>query len=396
MVQILRATHGYMRKSVAICTLAVSFLMVMLIIPPVARTHDQHLVSDKNFVFSSAFNHLDILQFLQEQKSGLAQIRLPFNGIDQSIADIIVFYAHYYSINPKILLTFIELQSGLVTNSHVPDIDTVNQAIGYPGQQDFAAQIDKLAQELVNTYYAHKNSANASTDNSATFAIRQVLNTLTNQSTNDIKVEENRFAQIFSTFFGNSSTNNLTRPVSVPPPPALFLPWQSGVTWYFTGGPHSFNGSGSRPWSSLDFAPGPADQSGCNWTSWSQVRPARSGYVIYAANNLVRIHHSDYIDLPAWQTSYYHIRSIQVTYGQFVSTATNLGYPSCESGMGGTSTGVHQHFSFLYDGEYQDVHNRYLSGWLIQETSHYNGTMSKSGTTKTASATKGDHNAITP
>ena len=36
-------------------------------------------------------------------------------------------------------------------------------------------------------------------------------------------------------------------------PAGYVLPFALGETWYFSAGPHAYDGSGARPWSSLDF-----------------------------------------------------------------------------------------------------------------------------------------------
>lgn len=56
---------------------------------------------------------------------------------------------------------------------------------------------------------------------------------------------------------------------------------------------------------------------------------------------------------------------------------------------------MHLHFSFLYDGQFTEAHGKSLSGWYIEETSHYNGTMSKDGQVVAADAEKSSANLIT-
>jgi hypothetical protein len=148
----------------------------------------------------------------------------------------------------------------------------------------------------------------------------------------------------------------------------LSLPWNTGETWRFTGGPHSNDGSGNRPWSSLDFAGGSG-----------MVRAAREGTAYRDCENFVRIVHAD-----GWQTGYYHLSNIAVQNGQSVSRGQYLGNISMSTGCGGRATGAHVHFSLRKNGSQQEINGRDIGGWTITETSHYNGCMTKGNTTRCA------------
>ncbi len=286
-----------------------------------------------------------------------------------------MFYAHYYSINPQVLLTVLELTSGSVRRSRVPEQNEIANAFRYGSRNSFISQIERLSEELVAAYYSNpSNSPLTDSPNRSSYALRQVLS----QARNDQgrAPSEPEFVGTFSDLFGDPLAGSFLITSTEADPddpnadadeaiPTFTLPWQSGVTWYYSGGPHCDWQEGCPPRAAVDFSPGPSTNYGCAWTSYSQVRPARSGYVIYAAYNLIKIHHSSNFFGSAWQTLYYHIRNISVTEEQWVTTGTLLGYPSCQAGSGSSANGVHQHFAFLKDGEFKTANGKYLSGWKI-------------------------------
>lgn len=150
----------------------------------------------------------------------------------------------------------------------------------------------------------------------------------------------------------------------------LSLPWATGETWTLTGGPHHNTGSANRPWSALDFAGG----SGI-------VRPARDGVAYRPCDNFVLVDHGD-----GWQTGYYHLINIGVAHGQAVSRGTHpLGQISTAVGCGGSATGPHVHFTLRRNGQHQEIHDRDIGGWTVQEGgAPYQGCMVRGSMTRCA------------
>jgi LasA protease len=174
---------------------------------------------------------------------------------------------------------------------------------------------------------------------------------------------------------GTASAQVLASTVKTSPGGAaqLSLPWARGQSWRLTGGPHSFTGSASRPWSSLDFA-GPTP--GVS----TKVRAARNGTVVRPCANLVQVRHAD-----GWATSYYHVKNVAVRAGQSVARGALLGYTSKASGCGGYATGVHVHFSVLKSGSYVNVRGHTIGGWTVADgSSAYKGCLVKRTVTRCA------------
>lgn len=188
---------------------------------------------------------------------------------------------------------------------------------------------------------------------------------------------------------GNGSTIQNPR-VSLPTAPLAWnqsdmqLPYSSSETWGFSGGPHNWLGYQNgepittRPWSSIDLTP--PDSVACPTSPSSyHVKASLNGDVYYVNGTFVKIAHWSEPWEPRWESWYFHLSPVYVSYGQQVSTATTVGRPSC---LGGTTTGLHLHFGFAYNGGLIEADNRQLSGWTVNEGDDpYEGSMTKGGTT---------------
>jgi murein DD-endopeptidase MepM/ murein hydrolase activator NlpD len=151
--------------------------------------------------------------------------------------------------------------------------------------------------------------------------------------------------------------------------PQLQLPFEKGVKWAFTGGPHAGWDSGSA-WAGLDFAPD-GDTLGCVQSDeW--VTAAGDGLVVRAGNGIVIQDLNDPTSLPSdgleqtgWVMIYMHIESRgRVEVGTFVRAGERIGHPSCE---GGISSGTHVHIARRYNGEWisADQNSPFvLDGWI--------------------------------
>ncbi len=128
--------------------------------------------------------------------------------------------------------------------------------------------------------------------------------------------------------------------------PLLHLPFEPGVDWSFTGGPHSAWGTGSA-WGALDFVP-PGDMFGCN-TSDDWVTASSSGRIVRSGNGAVVLDlDGDGREQTGWTILYMHIETRdRIERGTVVKSGDPIGHPSCE---GGISTGTHLHIARRYNG----------------------------------------------
>jgi LasA protease len=161
--------------------------------------------------------------------------------------------------------------------------------------------------------------------------------------------------------------------------PAMQLPFETGVTWSFTGGPHPAWGAGSA-WAGLDFAP-PKEVLGCV-PSDEWIVAVADGVIVRSEPGLVMQDlDGDGFEQTGWAVLYYHVATEnRIVAGTKVNAGDRIGHPSCE---GGFSTGTHLHIARKYNGEWipadQDIPFN-LDGWISSGTgSSYNGLLQKNG-----------------
>jgi LasA protease len=143
------------------------------------------------------------------------------------------------------------------------------------------------------------------------------------------------------------------------------LPFQTGKSWAYTGGPHTGWGTG-EPFAAIDFAP-PAVVGGCNPTQeWATAMA--DGVVARSEPAVVVLDlDGDEDERTGWVIFYLHLATDgRVRKGTQVKAGDNIGHPSCE---GGRSTGTHVHIARKYNGEWILADGALafnLEGWLAQ------------------------------
>jgi hypothetical protein len=176
--------------------------------------------------------------------------------------------------------------------------------------------------------------------------------------------------------------------------PELQLPFEEGVTWLFSGGPHGGWDTGSA-WAALDFAPLDEDL-GC--------RPSDDWVVAVADGIITRADHGavvqsidgDPYDQTGWSILYMHIdMNDSVKIGTNLLKGEKVGHPSCE---GGVSTGTHVHIARRYNGEWIPADQNLpfiMDGWVSQGSGYeYQGQMTRGDQSVRAEDTKTDFNRI--
>jgi len=332
-------------------------------------------------------------------------------GKEETVAELFAFYGHFTSINPFVLVAFVEATNGDLNAIQSPaKFDTLD--LGVEGNT-FSERLYALAHRLATNYYARQDSVNDLQASSLSLTValsNQVNDAPESESVSQLTA---RFKASFTRRFGDplivdpifyqheEIRRNLddaegngsvfyNQTASVYTSPVLWnqsdmqLPWSVGGTWGLSGGPHNWlgyqNGSPvtTRPWSSIDFTP--PDSVACPTSPSSHhAKASLNGHVYYVNGTFVKIAHWTETWEPRWESWYFHLSPVYVSYGQQVSPTTSVGRPSC---LGGTTTGLHLHFGFAYNGGLIEANNRKLSGWTVYEGANpYGGRMTKGGTT---------------
>lgn len=359
------------------------------------------LLSPMAFASDMTAEHYDVSR-AEFSVSAVPSVILPFNnqlflyGVDAAHFDLADFlyvnapalsdkqevinhWAGYFSINPKIVLALMEMQSQIISN---PSQKAFHRPLGQLSKkQGFDAQLQDVLGQLSQRFYAYeehqlKGKQQVSTEamNAATFALIDLLNSgkTGKAQRGELQASEvlglDQFVEQFGLLFNNTEAEMLsmqfttdepidvskrmdTAPVvnaaasALPPSSLLQMPWLRGYSW-ISNGAHSHTGSG-YPFSSLDVS--------YDWPVWGQptyaVAAAHSGTVNVISRCQVRVTNAN-----GWATNYYHMANLSVSNGQYVNQNTALGVYAnnkndalCE---GGSSTGPHLHFSLLKDGRH--------------------------------------------
>lgn len=375
-----------------------NFLMVgqVLTIPPPAPQAagtQFKIIPDSELVYSPSNASFEIGSFIQPWNGYLFRYTEQVDGLDYSGAQIVRRIAQEYSVNPRLLLTVLEYQSGWVTMSNPPS-NYIDYPMGYYNAwyKGLYRQLAWAANELNRGYYLWKANGlyaygladggmvvAGATINPGTAGVQYLMSLLSYSRTDwDRAISSEGVAAVYQRFFGYPFDYSL-EPL-VPPgllQPALRLPFETGTVWSFTGGPHGGWGDGSA-WAALDFAP-PGEPLGCV-ISEAWVTAVADGLIVRSANGeVVQDLDGDGLEQTGWTILYLHLDQYErVNVGSYLRAGERVGHPSCE---GGVSYATHMHLARRYNGEWiaaDDALPFNLEGWVSEGTGiEYDGYLRK-------------------
>jgi len=337
------------------------------------------LISDNQLIRGPGSNQFDINGFISSMPGYIRLVTDQVetndaNGIPQiatlTSSQIIERVALEYSINPRIILAFLEYRAGWLSNATVnPELTThplisISNSINVD-RAGLYRQASWLANQLNFGYYGFKygyvRTIEAGTTtlrlnpelNPGTASIYYVLSRYTSFDRWQFDTSYNGFYATYYRFFDNplSFTVDPITPNNLQQPP-LSLPFELGNVWFHTGGPHGGWGSGSA-WSAIDFAP-PDERdisSPFCFTSEFWLTAVAPGVVTRAQNGaLVLDLDSDGDESTGWSILYLHLDdATMISSGTRVMTGQRIGQASC---AGGFSNATHLHIARRYNGEW--------------------------------------------
>lgn len=360
-------------------------------------------------VFSPAASTFQVKDYLVGRDGYLLHYLENVNGVTMSGPDIVQYVAVHYSVNPRLLLAVLEYSSGWVTNPTPSDRLKSWPFMYSKAKVGLYHQLNWAANQLNKGYYDWKAGAVdywALADagmvrpglgiNAGTAAVQALMAQMYGRADWDKAVGPEGVFSTFQSMFGypfSWSIDPLLPPQLVQP--ALMLPFEPGVTWYFTGGPHGGWDEGSA-WAAIDFAP-PKEGSGC-YTSQRWVVAAADGIVVRSETGVVILDLDyDRNEHTGWSLLYLHIATTdRAPLGAVLHQGDRIGHPSCE---GGVAAATHFHFARRYNGEWIPAGGGVpfnLDGWIASSAGpEYEGWLSKNGLQLEACDCGASGNAIT-
>lgn len=347
--------------------------------PPYAAA----LLPNSEVVFSPAAQEFDIAGYIQEQDGFLSTFQEQVDGETINGAEIVSLVAADFSINPRLLLAFLEYRTGWVLTEAI-ERSAEDYPLGFrvPGYRGLYYELGFAASKLNIGYYGWRSGELTELTfqdqskvrinpilNAGSVALQHLFAKLYDQASwEDILYGESGFRQLYQEMFGDPwskpEQNQPIFPVDIAPP-ALELPFPPGERWSFSGGPHYAWNTGT-PRGGLDFAPVTGEPPCVTSRVWATA--VAGGQIVRSSRNVVVLDlDGDGFEQTGWVVLYLHIADEdRIPKGEMVRVDEQIGHPSCERG---NSTGTHIHIARKYNGEWIPAGETLpfsLSGWKIE------------------------------
>ncbi len=355
------------------------------------------LLPDSEIVYSPSAAGFDTAAFVRGAGGFLNDYTETVNKQNLTGPQIVQRVADETSTNPRLLLALLDFRSHWVTGQP-SNPNSLDFPIGFadPAYKGLYEELNISVRQLTIGYYGWRTG----TFTSLLFSDKTILRINPGLNAGSVAIQnffstfyhQDEWARIlygagsFPAFYQKMFGSPWQRAAAVEPllpsslnQPAMELPFQPGLTWTLTGGPHDAWGVGSA-WGGLDFSPANVAP-GCG-VSPEWVTASASGLVVDSANGMVTVNlQGQANDQVGWVELYLHIADQdRVAAGTHLQTNDRIGHPSC---VGGVATGTHVHIARKYNGEWLAAGQPVpfvLSGWTASEGSKlYHGSLSKAG-----------------
>ena len=349
------------------------------------------IIPDSELVYGPGQRNLDLRVTVASHEQGwLARIMAGNDNLTPGW-EVVQDSAMAFSVNPRLLLALIEHQSGLITN------DTNSEELArYPlnvQEWKFAKLTNQLvwaAEQLNKGYYGwrHGHLSEVTLADGKTYQLDPRLNAGTvgvyaffSQLYSDALfqniISPDGFAATYRQLFGDPFEYETAIIEPDMTQPKLELPFEPGVVWNFTGGPHNA-WRDSAPWAAIDFAP-PLATPGCTESTDWVVAPSSGIITRIGPGLLAHTVGNEDTELTGWTLVYAHLRvdEFKLRVGQRVKVGERLGRASCDGGL--EATGTHLHLARKYNGEWMPAGGPpayVLSNWeVVGEHRAYKGSL---------------------
>ena len=359
-------------------------LELTLPLPPWGLPEGQRLLPDSEVVFSPSATHFDVSAYVARAGGYFSTYQEYLRSTGwTSGADVVARVALENSINPRLLLSLLELRCACVLGAGKPgmEMDTIMGATG-PKHRGLYRQLSWAADQLSLGYYGWRGGL---------FTEFYFSDEVTIRLSPELNAGSAALAYLFSRI-GDSQAwwraldpqkglparhqrmfgDPWQRARAVEPllpagleQPALILPFLPGQVWSYTSGPHkAWETEGAL--AALDFAPASAE-SGCV-PSDAWIAATTDGLVVRSQHGaVVQDLDGDGFEQTGWAILYMHVESRnRVPVGTHLRAGDPIGHPSCE---GGPASGTHLHIARKYNGEWIPAGGSLpfvMDGWVAQ------------------------------
>jgi len=358
---------------------------IQLQIPDILEEHlpfNTPYLPDSEVIYGPSVGDFNVLAFVEAAGGFLSTYQEEVKEKTLTGAEIVNKVAIETSTNPRLLLAFLEYQSGWVFGFPI-DAARDPYPIGFGATLDTGLYKELMisARVLAQGFYGWRDGSRVNLSfyggrtarlapelNAGSAAIMALFGSFyLPEAWENHMFGDDSFLSFYREIFGDE----LVRAAAVEPylshtiqQPELMLPFAIGEAWSFTGGPHITWQTGT-PRGAVDFAPITGEPA-CAVSAW-WTTAAASGLVVRSDWNVVALDlDGDGDEGTGWVLIYMHIAEKEKpAVGTWLEKDKKLGHPSCE---GGNSTGTHVHFARKYNGEWFGVGDplpMVLSGWRV-------------------------------
>jgi LasA protease len=369
-------------------------------IPAWGIPQEHRPLPDSEVVFSPSAAHFDVSAYVTRAGGYFStyQEYLRSTGWNSG-ADVVTRVAIENSINPRLLLSLLELRCACVLGpgKQGMEMDTVMGATGAK-HKGLYRQLSWAANQLSLGYYGWREGLftefyfpdNVTLQlppewNAGSAALAYLFSRMgDSQAWRQALDPQKGLPALHRRMFGDPWQRAQVVEPLLPAglaQPALILPFLPGQVWSYTSGPHkAWETEGAL--AALDFAPASVE-SGCV-PSDAWIVAVADGLVVRSQHGAVVLDlDGDGFEQTGWTILYMHVESRnRVPVGTHLRSGDLIGHPSCE---GGPSSGTHVHIARKYNGEWIPAGGPLsfvMDGWVAQAGyKPFEGTLTRDGLT---------------
>jgi LysM repeat protein len=353
-----------------------------------------HVIPDSEVVYGPSATNFDVEAEILARPGFLKSMTDYVYQHTRSSGEVIEIVAQEYSIHPRLLLTLLEFRTNALTNPTPTEIQRI-YPLGIEDQlfRGLYWQLSWAAARINDGYYGWRTGVLDQFSisgghilrpdpwqNAGTIALYSLFSDLYGLEDLTFIMSPEGFQKTYEDLWGDPFGYEFELIPANLQQPEIALPFEPGIIWDYSAGPHSSWGS-SLPMGAIDFAP-PASEGGCAQSEVWIASPIE-GNIVRSENATVVLElDDDHDERTGWILLFFHVEERdQISPGEAVLPGDRIGHPSCE---GGRATGTHFHIARRFNGEWLPAAGPLpfiLDDWVVRYGEEpYLGTMIKGST----------------